>query len=318
MGFQIKRKNGIPIYMQLKEQIMDEIRSGRLVGGEQLPTERQLAEGLSISRNTVSMAYKELETEGVLVSYQGRGTFVATSDQVFRREGRKERVLKVIDLAIEESAELGFSIDDFTDIVAERVQEKKAIFRQVKVAVIECDREQLDFYSEQLHYGLGITVVPIILAEFISDSAKVEKILAEVDLVVTTVYHVEEVFDLLSDRKKLVAVALEPEVSVIVRIARSFPAKRTLLVCLTDKFAQSIRLYLGQSGINAADLKHTITSDREELLHLLQGMEMVLVSPGRKREVEDLVGPATEVIEFILRPDQGSIGRLNSAILELN
>ena len=318
MGFQIKRKNGIPIYIQLKEQIMDEIRGGRLMGGEQLPTERQMAEGLSISRNTVSMAYKELEKEGVLISYQGRGTFVATSDQVFRREGRKERVLKVVDLAIEESAELGFSIDDFTEIVTDRVQEKKSVFQQAKVAVIECNREQLDFYSEQLHYGLGITVVPIILDELISNSEKVKRVLAEVDLVVTTVYHVEEVFDLLSGKKKLVAVALEPEVNVIVRIARSFPAKKTLLVCLTDKFAQSIKLYLGQSGIDAADLEHTITRDREELLRLLKGVKMVLVSPGRKREVEKLVGPNTEVIEFVLKPDQGSIGRLNSAILELN
>ncbi|NLP19083.1 MAG: GntR family transcriptional regulator [Firmicutes bacterium] len=318
MGFQIKRKNGIPIYIQLKEQIMDEIRGGRLMGGEQLPTERQMAEGLSISRNTVSMAYKELEKEGVLISYQGRGTFVATSDQVFRREGRKERVLKVVDLAIEESAELGFSIDDFTEIVTDRVQEKKSVFQQAKVAVIECNREQLDFYSEQLHYGLGITVVPIILDELISNSEKVKRVLAEVDLVVTTVYHVEEVFDLLSEKKKLVAVALEPEVNVIVRIARSFPAKKTLLVCLTDKFAQSIKLYLGQSGIDAADLEHTITRDREELLRLLKGVKMVLVSPGRKREVEKLVEPNTEVIEFVLKPDQGSIGRLNSAILELN
>ncbi|NLJ33207.1 MAG: GntR family transcriptional regulator [Firmicutes bacterium] len=318
MGFQIKRKNGIPIYIQLKEQILDEIRSGRMRGGEQLPTERQLAEELSISRNTVSMAYKELETEGVLVSYQGRGTFVATSDQVFRREGRKERVLKVVDLAIEESAELGFRIDEFIDIVTARVQEKKSAFQQVKVAVIECNREQLDFYSEQLHFGLGITVMPIILADLISHPNRINKLLAEVDLIVTTVYHVEEVFDLLRQRKKLVAVALEPEVNVIVRIARSYPAKKTLLVCLTDKFAQSIRLYLEQSGIDATDLKHTITKDREELHRLLKDVEMVLVSPGRKREVEDLVGPNTEVIEFILKPDQGSIGRLNSAILELN
>lgn len=318
MGFQIKRKNGIPIYIQLREQIMDKIRGGRLVGGEQLPTERQLAEGLSISRNTVSMAYKELEAEGVLVSYQGRGTFVATSDQVFRREGRKERALKMVDLAIEESAELGFSIDEFVDIVATRVQEKKAVFQQVRVAVIECNREQLDFYSEQLHFALGITVVPIILDELITNSERVNKVLTEVDLVVTTVYHVEEVFDLLSERKKLVAVALEPEVNVIVRIARSFPAKKTLLVCLTDKFAQSIRLYLGQSGIDASDLEYTITRDGGRLQGLLEGVEMVLVSPGRKKEVEALVGPNTEVIEFILRPDQGSIGRLNSAILELN
>jgi GntR family transcriptional regulator len=236
----IQRKNGIPLYMQIKGQILELIRTGKLVGGEQLPTERQLAEELSISRNTVSMAFRELESEGVVVSHQGRGTFVATGDQVFRREGRKERVLKMIDLAIEEAAELGFSIDEFTSIVTARVREKKAVLRQVKVAFIECNREQLEFYSKQLHLGSGVAIIPVILDDLIADSGRVNGLLAEVDLVVTTVYHVEQVFEVLDNKKKLVAVALEPEVSTIVRIARSIPAKKAILVCLTDKFAHSV------------------------------------------------------------------------------
>ncbi|HHW91498.1 MAG TPA: GntR family transcriptional regulator [Firmicutes bacterium] len=317
MELKIQRKNGIPLYMQIKGQILELIRTGKLVRGEQLPTERQLAEELSISRNTVSMAFRELESEGVVVSHQGRGTFVATGDQVFRREGRKERVLKMIDLAIEEAAELGFSIDEFTSIVTARVREKKAVLRQVKVAFIECNREQLEFYSKQLHLGSGVAIIPVILDDLIADSGRVNGLLAEVDLVVTTVYHVEQVFEVLDNKKKLVAVALEPEVSTIVRIARSIPAKKAILVCLTDKFAHSVRLYLGQCGIDAANLSHTITMDRKELTSLLADVETVLVSPGRKKDVEDLVRPGTEVIEFILKPDQGSISRLNSVILEL-
>ena len=42
--------------------------------GKKLPTERELAKALRVSRNTISTAYKELEDEGVLYSHQGRGT----------------------------------------------------------------------------------------------------------------------------------------------------------------------------------------------------------------------------------------------------
>jgi len=313
----IQRKNGIPIYMQIKAQVLEMIRAGKLVAGEQLPTERQLAEELSISRNTVSMAFRELEEEGVIVSQQGKGTFVASGDQVLRRESRKERVLKMIDLAIEEAAELGFSIDEFTSIVTARVREKKAVLRQVKVAFIECNREQLEYFGKQLHLGSGVAIIPVILDDLIANSDQVNRLLAEVDLVVTTVYHVEQVFELLDNKKKLVAVALEPEVGTIVRVARSIPAKKAILVCLTDKFAHSVRLYLAQCGIDATGLPHTITRDRAELARLLADVETVLVSPGRKKGVEELVRPGTEVIEFILKPDQGSISRLNSAVLEL-
>src|SRR5690554_808193 len=113
MKLEVNRETGIPLYIQVKEIIKDLIARNVWGPGSKIPTERSLAEQLKISRNTVSMAYRELEAEGVLVCYQGRGTFVAESDEAVRRESRKERLLKVIDMAMEEAITLGFSLDDF-------------------------------------------------------------------------------------------------------------------------------------------------------------------------------------------------------------
>jgi GntR family transcriptional regulator len=68
---------GIPIYIQLREQLLRAIGAGVVAPGEQLPTMRQVAVTLKIDLNTVQRAYAELERDGVLVTTRGRGTFVA-------------------------------------------------------------------------------------------------------------------------------------------------------------------------------------------------------------------------------------------------
>lgn len=70
--------SGIPIYVQLKEQIRHVIETGALSPGDQLPGIRSLAEALVINPNTVIKVYRELENEGVLDIRHGLGAFVTT------------------------------------------------------------------------------------------------------------------------------------------------------------------------------------------------------------------------------------------------
>jgi len=67
----------VPIYIQIQEYFADEIESGELVPGEQIPSERELAEHFGVSRMTVRQALTTLVLEGRLERIQGRGTFVA-------------------------------------------------------------------------------------------------------------------------------------------------------------------------------------------------------------------------------------------------
>ena len=69
--------SGVPIYLQLMEQVKHAIETGALRAGEQLPGIRPLAEELVINANTVAKAYRELEHEGVIELRQGAGAFVA-------------------------------------------------------------------------------------------------------------------------------------------------------------------------------------------------------------------------------------------------
>src|SRR5258706_6381944 len=68
---------GVPIYLQLMEQVKHAIETGALRTGEQLPGIRPLAEELVINPNTVAKAYRELEHEGVIELRHGAGAFVS-------------------------------------------------------------------------------------------------------------------------------------------------------------------------------------------------------------------------------------------------
>jgi GntR family transcriptional regulator len=68
--------SGVPIYLQLMEQVKHAIETGALRSGDQLPGIRPLAEELVINPNTVAKAYRELEHDGVIELRQGAGAFV--------------------------------------------------------------------------------------------------------------------------------------------------------------------------------------------------------------------------------------------------
>jgi DNA-binding transcriptional MocR family regulator len=72
----MKRDGGQPLYLRLQAALEEAIKSGELQSGERLPSERELAARLSLSRTTVAGAYRELESRGLVRSHVGRGTFV--------------------------------------------------------------------------------------------------------------------------------------------------------------------------------------------------------------------------------------------------
>jgi GntR family transcriptional regulator len=317
MAFVITRKNGIPIYIQLKNQIKDLVQRGVWATGHRLPTERELASQLGVSRNTVSLAYDELEAEGIIARRQGSGTFVIAGEGSLERVGRRERLLKIIDLALEEASHMGFSIDDFLAIVLLRVRERKEILGRVQVAFVECNREQLDYFTRELELGSGMAIHAILLDDLRASPSEARAQLSKMDLVVTTFYHQDEVCELGVAPEKILGIALEPDLASIVRIAR-IPRESILpVVCLSESFAQSIIQALASTELTFASMPIITTKNNEELKQALQGTRAVIVSPGRKRDVKENAPPGTEVVEFIFRPDAGSINMLKAALLRI-
>jgi GntR family transcriptional regulator len=78
--FRLNQSSGIPLYLQLMEQVKHAVETGALREGDQLPTIRKLAEEMVMNPNTVVRAYRELEHEGVVELKHGSGAFIRESD----------------------------------------------------------------------------------------------------------------------------------------------------------------------------------------------------------------------------------------------
>ena len=89
----INTRSGVPIYMQLVQQIEKGIIGEIFKSGDQLPTVREVALDLTVNPNTVARAYRELEHRGLIESVQGRGTFIATG-VILPKVEEKELLIK--------------------------------------------------------------------------------------------------------------------------------------------------------------------------------------------------------------------------------
>ena len=91
MDIIISNSSGKPIYEQIVLQVKEMIMSGELREGEALPSMRNLAQQLRISIITTKRAYEELERDGFIESFTGKGSFVATQNrELFREESLKQ------------------------------------------------------------------------------------------------------------------------------------------------------------------------------------------------------------------------------------
>jgi GntR family transcriptional regulator len=119
----IDPSSGLPIYIQIAQQIKTAVAMGRLQPEEPLPSVRQLAVELAVNPNTVARAYLDLEIEGVIYKRQGAGTFVS-GQGVEMSKGERRRVLnELLEKALVEGINLGLPERELRDAF-ERTLEK--------------------------------------------------------------------------------------------------------------------------------------------------------------------------------------------------
>jgi DNA-binding transcriptional MocR family regulator len=87
MDLHLDPSSGLPAYRQLAAALAGEIRAGRLAVGARLPSERDMAESLKLSRTTVTAAFRELESQGLVRGHVGRGTVVLAQDLAASPDG---------------------------------------------------------------------------------------------------------------------------------------------------------------------------------------------------------------------------------------
>jgi len=115
-------RSGIPIYVQIMEQIKRQIVGGALKPGDQLPTVRALAQELRVNFNTVARSYRLLDEAGVISTQQGRGTYILEMPPPEVSESIRRKALEAITQRyLSDASRLGVTPEELTRILHDQV-----------------------------------------------------------------------------------------------------------------------------------------------------------------------------------------------------
>ncbi len=120
MQIHISANDGIPIYLQIVNQIKYLVASGRLVPGEELLPMRVLAQKLLINPNTVARAYRELEAAGIVEKRRTAGTYVSDQKSPLARGERIKIISERIDALLAEARQMDISFEDVVKLAQQR------------------------------------------------------------------------------------------------------------------------------------------------------------------------------------------------------
>ncbi len=120
MQIKISARDGVPIYLQIIQQVKLLVASGRLKPGDELPAIRTLAEQLLINPNTVARAYRELELAGVVEKRRTAGTYVADQSSPMVRRERMRILTDRIDQLLVDAEHMDVGLEEVIKLLHQR------------------------------------------------------------------------------------------------------------------------------------------------------------------------------------------------------
>ena len=119
MDIYINQNDGVPLYLQIINQVKQLIAAKRLKVDQELPPIRVLAEQLLINPNTVARAYRELESAGWVYKRRGAGTFISDKPSPLSGQERKRIIEEKIKSLLVESQQMEISVEQLIETILE-------------------------------------------------------------------------------------------------------------------------------------------------------------------------------------------------------
>lgn len=243
--FQVDRSLPIPLYQQLVDSIRAAIKTGQLKDGQQLPTVQEL----DLARGTIIRAYTELEQEGLLEKVQGRGTFVRCVPVSER--SRKERAMAAIDELLDTLDGMGFSAAEVTIFLNLKLRERAEKESTVKIALVECNPENLSQIAKQLRGIPNVELYSYLMSSIVQYPYNLSE---DLDLILTTQAHAEELARILPMKKRVTTIALHLSTQSMVSLIKLNPGDRVGILCQSRQFGdlmlRACHFYAGEVTVD--------------------------------------------------------------------
>ncbi len=124
--FILNPNSGVPLYLQLQQQVQQRILSGQLPDGAPLPSVRELSADLHINPLTVVKVYQNLEREGFVETRRGVGTFVSHQTPALRMDARRCQLGPAVEQLVVEALHLGLGEQEVQALLSEKFKQFKS------------------------------------------------------------------------------------------------------------------------------------------------------------------------------------------------
>lgn len=312
--FEINAELDIPIYKQLVDAICVAIKNGSLVSGEKLPTVQEMTDEIKVARGTVKRAYDELERTGLIEKVQGRGTFVKY--QPTNSGSRKEQAMASIDEMLDRLENMGLSAAEINIFLSLKLRERSEKEAHVKVAVVECNPENLSQMSDQLRHIDGVD-----LYSYTIDSIKQYpyKLSEDFDLIVTTAFHFDYLESVVPSKERIARVALRPSARCLSPIIKLRPGEKVGILGYSQRFGELLCNTCEMYSEDVDLCAPLVISDDTEVLKYIRGKDTLLVPKHYEKyfsvaTVKAVNGFKGNIIECNYEMDEGSVLYLESKI----
>lgn len=313
--FEVNGNIDVPIYRQLADYVRTAIKKGEIKEGEKLPTVQELTEELGIARGTVKRAYDELERANFIEMVQGRGTFVCYKQT--DKSSRKELAMAAIDKMLKELDEMGFSPMEINIFLNLKLREHAEEDASVKVAVVECNPENLSQMCEQLRHIDGVELFSFTVDKIKQYPYNIDE---EFDLIVTTAFHYEYLESVVPNKKKIARVALRPSVKTISRIVKLTKEGKTGVVGYSKRFAELIMTTCSNYAEDV-EINDFITVE-DDVSHYIKDKDVIIVPEMYEKyfsaqQIEKIMKFKGEIIECGYELDEGSVLYLETKVKKI-
>jgi GntR family transcriptional regulator len=323
-NFRVKARTGTPVYRQLVEKIVRDIREGELAPGDHLPPERVLAGRLGVARGTIGRAYAELERARVIDVVRGRGSVISARQDVAIGD-RSAKAASLVRDTLDRLVHLRFPLREIRDMVDLAVREREERLAALAVAAVDCNPEALGIWERQLGLVSHISVRKLLLDELARDSDPASR-LAGFDLVITTVTHRAELASLAPGADaRIVAVGVSPSQETIVTLAALRPSQAVGILCESAQFLRIVRARLDELGLGGGATHLLLPAGAAAIERFLADRDVVVAPPGMRAVLDRDTSRALQrfderggaVLAFDYRIERGSLVHLEERIAAL-
>jgi DNA-binding transcriptional regulator YhcF (GntR family) len=315
MQFVLDKDHKDTLFEQAYFQLLTALHMGKVRPGDRLPSVRQVAQRNSINLKTAFAIYRRLQDEGYVTLRTGSGAYVSDVDAVDLEQAYCLSIFKTIRSNITEAGRLKVSPREYAKLVQGYVNRSR--LRLARVAVVECNDEQINIFAHDISRKVGIVVQPILLSCLESPDRRTSAALSRVDYIATTHFHFKQVSALTAKyQKKLLQLSLNPTfITRIIEAARRGPV--VMMVSNADYFP-AFRESLLQTGTPPALVGRIAAADHTDLDHarfLAAHARTIYISPIASPSLRKLHPAHAEELNFDSTLSGESLEMLEAIIL---